>query len=159
AHIYGAEAELDALVAPGLLFLLNGSYSHARFVNNPVAMQTTIDNRVQDVPDWTAAASLAYHVPLQQGLGLVARVDYAYVGSRIDVTAQPNYVPSYSLTNVRAGVEGSNWSALLFVDNVTNKVAQYSNSPAINVNVATFNRTSVSQPITFGIDLSYRFGR
>jgi hypothetical protein len=87
----------------------------------------------------------------------LGRVDYAYVGSRIDTTAQANYLPSYALTNIRAGAEGSGWSALLYVDNVANKLAQYSNSPAINVNVPTFNRTSVAQPRTYGIDVSYKF--
>ena len=158
AHIYGAEAELDALLAPGLLFSLNGAYSHARYVANAVPT-TTIDERVQNVPDWTSAASLAYRHALTQTLRFIARIDNTYVGSRVDTTAQANYLPSYDLTNVRAGVEQDRWTAMLFVDNVANKVALLSNSPAINVNVATFNRTAVAQPLTFGLDVSYRFGR
>jgi outer membrane receptor protein involved in Fe transport len=157
AHIYGGEVELDALLAPGLLFMVNTGWAHARFVNNPVAQQTTIDDRVQSVPDWMGAASLAYRTPITTRLNFVARVDYSYVGSRIDVTAQPNYLPSYDLANIRAGVDGGNWNAMLFVNNVGDKTAQYSNTPAINVNVATFNRTAISQPLTFGIDMSYRW--
>jgi hypothetical protein len=38
-------------------------------------------------------------------------------------------------------------------------VALLTNSPAINVNVPTFNRTAMEQPLTFGIDVSYRMGR
>jgi hypothetical protein len=45
------------------------------------------------------------------------------------------------------------------VNNVANKMALLTNSPAINVNIPTFNRTAVSQPLTFGIDVSYRMGR
>jgi iron complex outermembrane recepter protein len=158
AHIYGGEAELDAVLVQGLVFELSGSYSHARFVNNPVATTTTIDDRVQNTPDWESSASLVYRSRVTDQLGFVARVDNVYVGSRVDVTAQPNLLPSYDLTNLRAGVEGDRWSTLLFVNNVANKTAYYSNSPAINVNVATFNRTSVSQPLTFGIDVTYHFG-
>ena len=77
------------------------------------------------------------------------------MGSRVDVTSLPNFLPSYDLTNLRAGVEGSHWAAMMFVNNVTNKMALLTNSPAINVNVATYNRTAVSQPMTVGIDLTY----
>jgi outer membrane receptor protein involved in Fe transport len=157
AHVYGGEVELDTVLAPGWLFMLSTGWSHARFVNNPVAPQTTIDDRVQSVPDWEGAASLAYRTPITPKLNFVARVDYSYVGSRIDVTAQPNYLPSYDLANVRFGVDGGNWNAMLFVNNVGDKFVQYSNTPAINVNVATFNRTAVGPPLTFGIDMSYHW--
>ena len=158
AHIYGGEVELDAVLAQGLMVMLNAGYSHGRFVSNPVASTTTIGERIQDVPDWTSGASLVYRARVTETANFVARVDNDYVGSRIDVTTQPNYLPSYDLTNLRAGFEGGKWSAMLFINNVANKVAYYSNSPAINVNIPTFNRTSVSQPLTFGIDMSYHFG-
>jgi iron complex outermembrane recepter protein len=159
AHIYGGEAELDALVVPGLLFMLNAGYSHARFVDNPVESTTTIDNRVQDVPDWTGSASLAYRTGITDTLNFVSRADYSYVGSRIDVTAQPNYLPSYDLVNLRVGVESrdGHWNAMVFCDNVANKVAKLADSPAINVVVPTFNRIAVAPPLTFGIDVSYHF--
>jgi outer membrane receptor protein involved in Fe transport len=157
AHIYGAELELNAVLAPGLVFAVNGSWSHARYVANAVP-GTTIDERVQDVPDVTWAASLAYRHGISDTLDFIGRVDTDYVGSRIDTTAQANYLPSYDLTNIRAGVGTSHWTASLFVNNVANKVALLTNSPAINVNVGTFNRTAVSQPLTIGIDLSYRMG-
>jgi len=142
-------------MAPGLMIMLDSGYSHARFVTNPVGATTTMDNRVQDVPDLTASASLAYRYPLSDAFGLVGRLDNNYVGSRVDVTSLPNFLPSYDLTNLRAGVEGSHWAAMMFVNNVTNKMALLTNSPAINVNVATYNRTAVSQPMTVGIDLTY----
>ena len=155
AHIYGGEVELDAVMAPGLMIMVDSGYSHARFVTNPVAATTTMDNRVQDVPDLTASASLAYRYPISDAFGIVGRVDNNYIGSRVDVTSQPNFLPSYDLTNLRAGVEGNHWAAMMFVNNVTNKMALLTNSPAINVNVATYNRTAVSQPMTVGIDLTY----
>ena len=158
AHIYGAELELDALLAPGLLAAVNGSWSHARYVQNAVPA-TTIDERVQNVPDWTSAASLSYRHGLTDALHFTARVDYSYVGSRIDTTSQANYVPSYALTNIRAGVEAEKWTAVLFVNNVANKVALLTNAPAINVAIPTFNRTYMAQPLTFGIDVTYRPGK
>lgn len=158
AHIYGLELEINAVVLPGLVASVNGSWLHAEYIANAVP-STTIDDRVQNVPEVTASGSLAYRHGLTGTLALIGRVDNNYVGSHIDTTAQANYLPAYDLTNIRAGVEGSNWKAVLFVNNVTNRLALLTNSPAINVNVPTFNRTAVAQPLTFGIDLSYRLGR
>jgi iron complex outermembrane recepter protein len=158
AHIYGAELEINAILVPGLVASLNGSWLHAEYIAN-AAPSTTIDERVQDVPEITASASLAYRHGITDSLALIGRIDNNYVGSRIDTTAQANYLPSYDLTNIRAGVEGNRWTAVLFVNNVTNRLALLTNSPAINVNIPTFNRTAMEQPLTFGIDLSYRMGR
>jgi iron complex outermembrane receptor protein len=158
AHIYGAELEINAVLVPGLVASVNGSWLHAEYIANAVPA-TTIGERVQDVPELTAAASLAYRHGITDKLSLIGRIDNNYVGSRIDTTSQANYLPAYDLTNIRAGVEGSNWTAMLFANNVTNRVALLTNSPAINVNVPTFNRTAMSQPLTFGIDLTYKMGR
>ena len=158
AHIYGAELEINAVLVQGLVASVNGSWNHAEYIANAVPT-TTIDERLQEVPELTAAASLNYRHGITDGLAFIGRVENNYVGSRIDTTAQANYLPSYDLTNIRAGVEGSNWTAALFANNVTNRLALLTNSPAINVNVSTFNRTAVEQPLTFGIDLTYRMGR
>jgi outer membrane receptor protein involved in Fe transport/outer membrane protein OmpA-like peptidoglycan-associated protein len=157
AHIYGTELEISAVVVPGLVASVNGSWLHAEYIANAVP-STTIDERVQDVPELTASASLAYRHPINDSLGFLARVDNNYVGSRIDTTAQANYLGSYDLTNLRVGVEADHWSAAMFVNNVTNRVALLTNSPAINVNIPTFNRTAMEQPLTVGIDLTYHFG-
>jgi iron complex outermembrane receptor protein len=158
AHIYGAELEINAVLVPGLVASLNGSWLHGEYIANAVPA-TTIGERVQEVPEVTAAASLSYRRGITDTLSIIGRVDNNYVGSRIDTTAQANYLPSYDLTNIRLGVEASNWTAVLFANNVTNRVALLTNASAINVNVATFNRTAMEQPLTFGIDLSYRMGR
>jgi iron complex outermembrane receptor protein len=158
AHIYGAELEINAVLVPGLVASVNGSWLHAEYIANAVPA-TTIDERVQNAPEVTGAASLAYRHGITDTLAFIGRVDNNYVGSRIDTTAQANFLPSYDLTNIRAGIEGSNWTAVLFANNVTNRLAFLTNSPAINVNVPTFNRTAIEQPLTIGIDLTYRLGR
>jgi iron complex outermembrane receptor protein len=157
AHIYGTEIEISAVVVPGLIASVNGSWLHSEYISNAVPA-TTIDDRVQNVPEIEMSGSLSYRRPLNDSLSLIARVDNNYVGSRIDTTAQANYLPPYDLTNVRAGVEGDHWAASLFVNNVTNRIALLTNASAINVNVATFNRTAMEQPLTWGLDLSYHFG-
>ena len=157
AHIYGAELEITALLLPGLVATASGSWNHAEYIANAVPA-TTIDDRVQNTPEIQFSASLAYRHPISDSLSVVGRVENNYVGSRIDTTAQANYLPPYDLTNIRAGLEGNHWSATLFVDNVTNRLALLTNASAINVNVGTFNRTAMEQPLTYGLDLSYHFG-
>lgn len=46
-----------------------------------------------------------------------------------------------------------------FVDNVANRLAKLSDTPAIDVGVATFNRTVAARPLTIGVDLGYRLGK
>ena len=81
------------------------------------------------------------------------------MGSRTDETFAINTLPSYDLTNARAGIEGGNWSAVLFVNNVADKRALLNDVTQDAVNIPTYNRIAVSQPRTAGIDISYRFGR
>jgi iron complex outermembrane recepter protein len=157
AHIYGAEFELNALLAPGLVLSLNGAYTHATFVTGSLEAGIQPGTRVQDVPEHTAAASLAYRHALTERLGFMGRVETSYVGERTDVTYAVNQLPSYALTNVRAGVESDHWSAVLFVHNATNERAILSNAFQLNLNIPTFNRMVVNQPLTFGLDLAYHF--
>jgi hypothetical protein len=102
---------------------------------------------------------LAYRHSLTDALAATARADTTYVGSRTDETYSINTLPSYQLTNLRAGFEGARWSAALFVNNVADKRALLNNITQDAVNLPTYNRVAVSQPRTAGIDLNYRFGK
>jgi len=160
AEVKGGELEIDAIVVPDLVLSLNGSYADAALVSSSlIGGGFTPGTPIQDVPRWTSYASLAYRHSLSDALTLTARVDNTYVGSRTDVTFSTNTLPSYDLTNLRAGFEGNRWSAVLFVNNVADKRALLNNITQDAINLPTFNRVAVSQPRTIGIDLYYRFGR
>jgi iron complex outermembrane receptor protein len=103
------------------------------------------------------SASIAYRHSLTDQLSLTARADNTYTGSRNDETFTTNTLPSYDLTNARAGIEADHWSAVLFVNNLADKRALLNNVTQDAVNLPTFNRVAVSQPRTVGIDLNYRF--
>ena len=158
AAIKGAELELDALVAPGLVFAANAAYTHAFFDPTTVLPGVVAANglEVQDVPKMTSNASLSYRVPLSNGMTFVSRIEDTYVSSREEVTFALFTIPSYQLANARAGVEGDNWSAMLFVNNLADKLAEISNAYQINVGIATFQRATVAPPRTIGLELSYR---
>jgi outer membrane receptor protein involved in Fe transport len=160
AHVYGGELEIQAIVIRDLVVSANTSYSHAALVSSALLDSGfSPGTPIQDVPRWTASASIAYRHSLTDRLAFTARADNTYVGSRTDETFAINTLPSYDLTNARAGIEGGNWSAVLFVNNVADKRALLNDVTQDAVNIPTYNRIAVSQPRTAGIDISYRFGR
>jgi hypothetical protein len=91
-------------------------------------------------------------------VAFTARVDNTYTGSRTDETYSINTLPPYDLTNLRTGLEGDRWTAVLFVNNLSDKRALLNNVTQDAVNLPTFNRIAVNQPRTVGIDLNYHFG-
>ena len=159
AHVRGGELEIQAIVIPDLTVSGNVGYAHAALVSS-----TLIDagfnpgTAIQDVPQWTSSASIAYRHSLMDQLAITARADNTYVGSRTDETYSINELPSYDLTNIRAGLDGGRWSAVLFMNNVADKRALLNNITQDAVNLPTFNRVAVSQPRTVGVDMKYRFG-
>jgi iron complex outermembrane receptor protein len=159
AHIYGAELEITAALASGLIASANAGYTHARIVSSDL-LNAGIQpgTPIQDVPDWTSSQSLSYRHGLSNGLSFTARIENNYVGTRTDVSYAVNHLPSYDLTNLRAGVEGSRWAATLFAKNLLNKTILLNNITLLAVTLPTYNRSVESQPLTIGIDLTYRFG-
>ncbi|HEX4239882.1 MAG TPA: TonB-dependent receptor [Steroidobacteraceae bacterium] len=157
AHVYGAEVELTALVLPGLIFSANGAYTHATFVVGSLEAGITPGTRVQAVPEHTASFSLAYRHDLVDGLVFASRLENDFVGRRTDATYTINDLDGYDLTNMRVGVERDHWSAMLFAHNLTNERVILDNAFQLNINIPTFNRAVLSQPLTLGLDLSYHY--
>jgi iron complex outermembrane recepter protein len=160
AHIYGGDFEIRALIAPELVASVSSGYTHAVLVSASLLNSGfNPGTPLQDDPKWTGSASLSYRHALTDSLALTARADTTYVGSRTDATYGINTLPSYQLTNLRGGVESGRWTAVLFVNNVANKLALLSDITEDAANLATYNRIAVNQPRTAGIDLSYHFGK
>jgi outer membrane receptor protein involved in Fe transport len=158
AHVYGGEFEIRAIIVPELVASLNTGYTHAALTSADLLHSDFEPGTpLQDDPKWTGSASLAYRHPLNDQYALTARVDTSYVGVRTDTSYGINTLPSYQLTNIRAGVDAGHWSAVMFVNNVADKHAHLSDINIDAENLADYNRIAVSQPLTGGIDLNYRF--
>jgi hypothetical protein len=84
--------------------------------------------------------------------------DY-FTGPSHDVAYYFDYqLPSYNLANARLILAHGNWSAHLFVDNLTNKVAlMTANNTSFQFNIPQLVRYSTNQPRTFGTQINYRF--
>jgi iron complex outermembrane receptor protein len=157
AHIYGSELEIDAALAPGLVLSLAGGYTHGRFVTSSFnGLSILTGDQLQNIPEVTTSQSLSYRRPLSDDLTLVARVDNDYIGPRIDVSYGVNQVPSYDIANGRVGIEMGHLVTSVFVNNLTNKRAIIDNVFQYNINLPMYSRATVNQPLTAGVEVTYR---
>jgi outer membrane receptor protein involved in Fe transport len=157
ATVYGAELEVSAVLAPGLVLSQNAGYTHATNSTTVALAGVVAGQRLLDVPEVTANTSLTFKQPVGRGHSVVARINNSYVDSMQDITYTRNTLPAYDLVNLRLGLEGDRWSAFLFTDNLTNKLALLSDTNALSANVPIFNRVTTNQPRTIGADLTYKF--
>jgi outer membrane receptor protein involved in Fe transport len=159
ARVYGGELEVKAILTPGLVVSGSAGYANAKLTQAVQESGTVVGDRLQDVPPWTTSIALSYTTDLTDEMAFTAHIENAYVGTRRDATFyQRNDLPAYDLTNIRAGVTEDAWSASLFVNNLFNKKAWLADTTSISINLPTFNRVATNQPLTIGLDLSYRFG-
>ena len=161
AKVYGAELEIAVVPATGLTISQSVGYTHATNATTLPEAGVVSGDRLLDVPEVTASTTATYRYPLPvsqvPGMNLVGRITNSYIDSIQDITFGRNTLPSYDLLNSRIGVEADRWSAMVFVDNLTNKQALLSDTGALSANVSIFNRVATVQPRTFGVDLNYRF--
>jgi iron complex outermembrane receptor protein len=169
AKIYGAELELQALLATGLTASASGAYTHAKLEPGPhytIVMQgqpvgSPTSTVVPDVPEYTANIGLDYNHALNGPLSLLAHADYTYTGQRYDLVAinqgQMWRLPGYALANLRIGVNiGSEWAVSLFCTNLANNHPELENMTALNLANPDFNRVLTSQPRTIGLDFNFK---
>ena len=170
ANIYGLETEFRADLGDGFDFATDWGYTHSEFLSNSAIDGIPKGYAVPDTPKLTGSASLNYRHELADNMSFVGNVNYSYVGSRYDlpygVTVYLNNInqteinlPSYGIVNFRVGIRTVNWTAAVFVDNALNKQTLLDPLPQINLAIPQFTRFIVNQPITYGLDVSYNFGK
>ena len=114
---------------------------------------------ILNVPKDAASLALIYSTQVFGSYDLTGRLSDSYVGSAYDQAyAFAIPLPSYSIANARLGLGNEKWNATLFVDNLTNKVAELAtNNTQFQFNVPQLVRISTNQPRTFGTEINYRF--
>jgi iron complex outermembrane receptor protein len=107
----------------------------------------------------TASLSVSYLTTVMSDYKLSARIVDSFVGPSYDVAYYFAYqLPSYNLANARVGLAHGDWSADLFVDNLTNKVALMTgNNTSFQFNIPQVVRYSTNQPRTVGVQVNYKF--
>jgi outer membrane receptor protein involved in Fe transport len=165
AHIYGADIDVLADLGAGFQLQFGAGYLYewldggAHWVIAPV-------HKLPEVAPVSGTAALGYTKALGSSYTVTARLDNSYTGPRYSIVFPDPYeftgtyrqLPGYDLVNLRAGVMfRDKWSATLFVNNVTNKHAKLESMFAENEPQPDFSRIETNQPLTAGVDLTYRF--
>jgi iron complex outermembrane receptor protein len=177
---FGPELEINAKLSTELTASFSGAWTDAK-ITHPNASYTSFLTNVATFPDGvtrpcptaggsctapimnvakdTASLSLTYATTVMSDYQISARISDSYVGPSYDVAYYFGYqLPSYSIANARVGVAHGAWSANLFVDNFTNKVAlMTANNTSFQFNIPQVVRYSTNQPRTVGVQLNYKF--
>jgi iron complex outermembrane receptor protein len=157
AKVYGAELEVAVVLMPGLVLSQNAGYTHATNSTTLPAAGVVAGQRLLDVPEVTANTALSFKQPLANDMNFVSRLTNSYVSGIQDITFTRNSLPAYDLVSLRAGVETGRWSAMLFADNLTNKMALLGDTGALSANISILNRVATNQPRTIGVDFNFKF--
>ena len=165
----GIEAEVVAALSDTLTLSGGFGYTKSEFSESVAVAGVTDGDLLPDVPEFTANVSVDWATSWRSGevfvLGSINYVDESLElpgSASTDVSGQlsdsGNVKPSFTLVNLRVGYIGdSNWSASVFIDNLTDEVALFSYNDAIAVNVPGFDRTARNRPRTIGISASFDF--
>ncbi len=165
ANIYGAEVDVFAKLGAGFDLQISGGYVNARVDGGPHWDIVPLHVLPEVAPE-SGTAILNYTRPISDDLTFTAKLENSYTGQRYSLAFPEPYTPygayvpmaAYDLTNLRAGIKYRDaWTATVFVDNVFNKHAQLESLYPQNLGDAAFNRVITNQPLTSGVDLTYRF--
>ena len=168
ATIYGGDIEARVLLGNGFELAGSVGYLHDNLDGGPhwVIAPTNV---LPDVAPVNGNLNLSYSTSFMKKYVFKAEAETVYVGPRYSLSFlyYPNYVesgeysqlPGYELTNFRVGIDSrkGDWSAELFVNNAFNTQAYLEYLYAETQPSAAFNRVISNQPLTAGIDLSFRF--
>lgn len=167
ARSQGVEIDLNARVADGLTVELSGGFDDARFTETVPGVIFQSGDRVPQVPRQSAQADVDYHFPLGNKLTGFAHADYRYVGSSWSTNNSntnpftgrvvPLIRPAYRIADLRAGVRFGNAEYAAFVKNLTNEIANLSDTNAISLQAVGESRVAVSPPRTVGAEFRYRY--
>jgi iron complex outermembrane receptor protein len=158
--------DIDALAVLGAGFNLEVSAGYLHETLDPGPHWVITPNVLPEVSPVSADASLNYSRELNAKFTFKARLETSYTGSHYSLSFPNGFVangkyiqlPGYDLTNVRVGIQSSDgWAAALFAKNLGNTHAQLESLFPLNEASSAFTRIVTNQPLTAGVDLSYRF--
>jgi len=164
AHIYGIDIDAIADLGAGFQLELAAGYLYEYLDGGPHWVIQPI-HKLPEVSPESGTLSLNYSKALGSSYTFTARLESSYTGPRYSIFFSDPFefvgdyrqVPGYDLVNVRAGLKHDAWSATLFVNNLTNKHAQLESMFTENEPQPSFTRIETNQPLTGGVDLTYRF--
>jgi outer membrane receptor protein involved in Fe transport len=165
ASIYGADVDVLADLGAGFQLEVAAGYLYEYLDGGPHWVIQPV-HKLPDVSPESGTVSLSYSKPFGGSYTFTARLESSYTGPRYSIFFSDPYefvgtyrqLPGYDLINVRTGIKfHDKWSATAFVNNLTNKHAQLESMFTENEPQPSFTRIETNQPLTGGVDLTYRF--
>lgn len=167
ARSQGAEIDINARIAEGLTLALSGGFDDAKFTETVPGVLFRSGDRVPQVPRESAQFDADYQFRIGSNLTGFAHADYRYVGSSWSTNNSntnpatgrvvPLIRPAYRIADLRAGVRYDKAEYALFVKNLTNELANLSDTNAIAGQAVGESRVAVSPPRTIGFEFRYRY--
>ncbi len=170
---FGPELEITGKITDSWTIAASGAYTDAK-ITSPTSLYTglipvpsgafctsgsTCTVPILNVPKETASLAIVYATDVGDGYHFSARATDSYTGGATDTAYYFGVpLPSYSIAAARASLSRDKWSATLFVDNLTNKVAlMTANNTSFQFNIPQLTRYTVNQPRTIGTQVNYKF--
>jgi outer membrane receptor protein involved in Fe transport len=161
ARSRGIEVTLAAQPASGLSLGANLSYTDAKLVEDAPDLGGISGERLPDAPRVTTALTADYSFPLQGNLTGFVGGSFRYLGDRYasfdGSMGVPQYhLPSYTVTDLRAGLEWGGVASSLYVKNLFDKRGEMSAFTGFSL-AGGPAQLSIIKPRTIGIRTSVRF--
>jgi len=165
ASIWGAEIDTLAVLGAGFNLEVTASYLN-EYLNPGPHWQIVPSHVLPEVTPFNGDIILSYSKELNDKFTFKAKIENSYTGSHyslefpngFETNGEYGKLPGYDIVNLRAGIESRDgWTATFFVNNLTNKHAQLENLFQELEATSTFNRVVTNQPLTAGVDLTYKF--
>jgi iron complex outermembrane recepter protein len=164
ARVYGVESNVEYLITDNWSLQASVSYTDSHLIeSNYSTFEGNVGERLPYVPYFNYSGNLRYQHPLGANLRGYGQFDVAHKGDMwndLHVAGSNGFPrmlqPEYSLMNLRFGVNSANgrWLAELYCTNITDKNA------IIYTNTGNYDlRQTTNEPRTYGLRLSYRFGK
>lgn len=164
ARIYGAESNVDYKVDEHWSLQASTSYTDSHLISSQYAtFEQNVGERLPYVPYFNWSGNLRYEHPLSGQLNGYWQWDIAHKGDMWDdlhVAGSNGFPrmlqPEYSIMNLRLGMNpvSGEWLTEFYITNLTDKNA------IIYTNTGNFDlRQTTNEPRTFGVRVSYRFGK
>ena len=131
ASSLGFELEYSAVFSEWLSIDGSVGYNEAELEDDNPGFNAEAGDPLPNVPEWTASIAANISYPVTRALTGYTRLEAQYVDSRPTVfnreeamaKGQPLEIDSYSLVNLRSGIEWRQWRAELFADNLLDEEA------------------------------------
>jgi iron complex outermembrane receptor protein len=161
AQIDGFELETAANPISGLSLTATYSRINARLTADQISDIATASGKNGDkltlIPDQTASASAEYDWPAFGEVNGLVRADIDYTG-RMSTQFRPTnsiyrVVGNYSSLNLRTGLQGNDWTAAIYVNNVLDRVGV----TTISASTSSPDYSVSIPPRTVGVSLTKKF--